>query len=509
MTTDLGHAARKWTPTRRGFESFFGKYRGGGDHWTHQMAMNADTLSGGWWPGVDGTMGIDVEYRAPPVAQPVDLHRDIAGTSFEHVLWENGTHSTTLFGREAAAVIERHALAREDGARISPLFLYVAHQAPHWPIQPTPSGWLRNGGLASASPRRRHWCGIVTALDESMGVVTGSLEMTGMMNDTIIIALSDNGGDFSTGASNHPYRGTKMTPFEGGTRVAAFISSTNPTFIPAASRGGSSHAWAHVTDLFPSLCALVGCDASGTATGPLDGIDVWDSLVQLSVSSPRRRMVYNIDPIGLAATAGNFVAGGGGGAGGMADVKPGTDQAGAARTGLYGNLPEDYAAIRIGKWKLVEGIAGRSDWFGSDPAAVWGGGENTAYIMGPDLADYALLSSGGRLGDMSLGDGGQVLIKEGADFQTTIKRRWLFDLEVDPTERNDVSAEHPAKVVELLREIDAERQRMAPPLLLQAGPETPMARTEVQPAPGGGERNVIGSWADAPERAGGTARAKI
>ena len=48
-----------------------------------------------------------------------------------------------------------------------------------------------------------------------------------------------------------------MTPFEGGTRVAAFISSTNPDFIPAASRGGSSHAWAHVTDLLPSICGLV------------------------------------------------------------------------------------------------------------------------------------------------------------------------------------------------------------------------------------------------------------
>ena len=37
-----------------------------------------------------------------------------------------------------------------------------------------------------------------------MGVVTGALEMTGMLDDTIIIASSDNGGDFSTGASNHP-----------------------------------------------------------------------------------------------------------------------------------------------------------------------------------------------------------------------------------------------------------------------------------------------------------------
>jgi hypothetical protein len=38
------------------------------------------------------------------VEQPIDLHRDTAGGSYEDILWENGTHSTTLFGREAAAV---------------------------------------------------------------------------------------------------------------------------------------------------------------------------------------------------------------------------------------------------------------------------------------------------------------------------------------------------------------------------------------------------------------------
>jgi arylsulfatase A-like enzyme len=80
--------------------------------------------------------------------------------------------------------------------------------------------------------------------------------MTGMSKDTIIIASSDNGGDFTSGASNHPFRGTKMTPFEGGTRVAAFISSPNVQYLPEASRGTSSHAWAHITDLFPSICGL-------------------------------------------------------------------------------------------------------------------------------------------------------------------------------------------------------------------------------------------------------------
>ena len=84
-----------------------------------------------------------------------------------------------------------------------------------------------------------------------------------------------------------------MTPFEGGTRVAAFISSPNPSYIPAAARGTSSHALAHVTDLFPSICGLAGCDASATATGPLDGLDVWAALTDPGVPSPRTSMLYS------------------------------------------------------------------------------------------------------------------------------------------------------------------------------------------------------------------------
>ena len=50
------------------------------------------------------------------------------------------------------------------------------------------------------------------------------------------------------------------------------------------------------------------------------------------------------------------------------------------------------------------------------------------------------------MGDMQLGDGGQSAIKAGADFEATIKRLWLFNLDIDPTEKNDLSAVHPTKV---------------------------------------------------------------
>jgi arylsulfatase A-like enzyme len=55
-----------------------------------------------------------------------------------------------------------------------------------------------------------------------MGVVTSSLEMTGMLEDTIIIVASDNGGDFSTGASNHPCATHTLSNFLLGLALVFF-----------------------------------------------------------------------------------------------------------------------------------------------------------------------------------------------------------------------------------------------------------------------------------------------
>ena len=40
--------------------------------------------------------------------------------------------------------------------------------------------------------------------------------------------------------------------------------------------------------------------------------------------------------------------------------------------------------------------------------------------------DYAMVRAGGQRGDMRLGDGGQAAVHDGAGFEETIKRLWLF-----------------------------------------------------------------------------------
>jgi len=445
----LGRSGRHVTPTGRGFQEFFGMYEGGGDHWTHTLDMNAETRDGAVWPG-------HPDYNA--ARGVLDLHHDRWVTSstgdllheHRHVFDRNGTHSSDVIALEASRMISAHDPS-------SPMFMYLSFQAPHWPVQ-NPAG-TEERHLHISSKRRRKWCGLVSHLDDNVGRVIAALQANSdMWATTLLVVFSDNGGDVRTGASNHPFRGDKMTPWEGGTKSPTFIYSPDELLLPPKLRGTSNAGLAHVVDLFPTLLGLAGGDASPTSTGPLDGVDLWAAWQAGSSTSPRSEVLYNIDDEGLAVVGASFLSGGAFGAQVADPLK-------LVRGTTMGNTPEQYQAIRVGKWKLVVGHPGRGDWYGTDPSPAWGG----AHIMGPDVTDYAVLQSGGPAGDMRLGDGGQSRVKqEGAErFDDLVKKLWLFDLEVDPTELHDLSSDHPDLVAKLKARLAKHREAMAPALITE------------------------------------------
>ena len=216
--------------------------------------------------------------------------------------------------------------------------------------------------------QRRKWCGLISHIDQNVGRVISALKAKKMYENTFIFVFSDNGGDVRTGASNHPYRGDKMSPWEGGTKSPAFIHSANRNLIPENLRGTESQALGHVTDLFPTLLGMVGGDTSPTKTGPLDGYDLYSAWKSGSNDSPRKEMLYNIDPFGLATAASSFMAGN---VNSLGKRTQAPDPRMMTRMGMNGNIPEDYAAIRVGKYKLITGQPGRSDWYGTDPSETW------------------------------------------------------------------------------------------------------------------------------------------
>lgn len=93
---------------------------------------------------------------------------------------------------------------------------------------------------------------MVSKLDDSVGQIVEALDSKNMLQNSIIVFVSDNGaptiGSFMNWGSNYPLRGIKDTLFEGGVRDAAFIWS--PLIVQ---NGRVSYDLIHVSDWLPTL----------------------------------------------------------------------------------------------------------------------------------------------------------------------------------------------------------------------------------------------------------------
>jgi hypothetical protein len=100
-----------------------------------------------------------------------------------------------------------------------PFFLYLAHWGPHTPLQATREDYEAVGDIKPH--RKRVYAGMVRAIDRSVGRILDTLEEEGLSDNTMVIFTSDNGGAGYIGIPevNQPFRGWKITMFEGGLRV--------------------------------------------------------------------------------------------------------------------------------------------------------------------------------------------------------------------------------------------------------------------------------------------------
>ena len=188
-----------------------------------------------------------------------------------------------------------------------PFFLYLAFTAPHTPFQ-APKEYLERYP-SIADPNRKAYAAMVSVIDDEVGKLVAALEKKGIRNNTLIVFSSDNGGVRSslfsgdtkvTGdlpASNGPYRDGKGTLYEGGTRVVTLAN------WPGRINAGVVDEPIHVTDWFPTFASLAG--ASTEKSKPLDGMNVW-STVSTGAPSPRKEVLYNVDPLGGALSVGNW-----------------------------------------------------------------------------------------------------------------------------------------------------------------------------------------------------------
>lgn len=106
-----------------------------------------------------------------------------------------------------------------------PFFLYLAYNAPHFPVQP-PKSFLdtvlkREKKIDST---RAKLVAFIEHMDKGIGDVINALKDTNQLKNTLIIFTSDNGGHNPSLANNGPYRDGKQSVYEGGLRVPTVIS---------------------------------------------------------------------------------------------------------------------------------------------------------------------------------------------------------------------------------------------------------------------------------------------
>lgn len=145
---------------------------------------------------------------------------------------------------------------------IKPFFLVINHLAGHTGTNgtvletPNPEEVLKKYSYIK-EPKRRIYADIIVRLDESVGEVVNTLNEENILNDTVIIFMSDNGamttGYYENFGSNWPFRGLKSTLYEGGVKNAAVM-----WYNQLAHKGIVEENLVHITDWFPTLYNAAG-----------------------------------------------------------------------------------------------------------------------------------------------------------------------------------------------------------------------------------------------------------
>jgi arylsulfatase A-like enzyme len=174
--------------------------------------------------------------------------------------------------------------------RNRPFFMYLAHWGVHTPLQASRDDYDALPQIKDH--RQRVYAAMIRSIDRSVGRVMQTLRDEGLDENTLVIFTSDNGAPGYIGLPevNRPYRGWKLTQFEGGLRVP-FVAKWPGHIQP----GTQYKSAVSSIDILPTVAAAAG--APVPADRPIDGVNLLPYLGKERAAQAPRALFWRDGPM--------------------------------------------------------------------------------------------------------------------------------------------------------------------------------------------------------------------
>lgn len=208
--------------------AFFGKWHLGEDPESGPLANGFEINAGGYH------MGHPKSYFSP----------------YHNPALDDGPEGEYLTDRLTDEAI---AYLGQQKVRNKPFFLYMSYYAVHSPFQAKEED-IRYFESKEITDGQDHpvYAAMIKTMDSNIGRLVHSLDTLGVMDNTLVVFYSDNGGSFRA-TVNTPLKGSKGMLYEGGIRVPCFFYS--PSLL---SFSGIIDEAVITLDLYPTFAELAG-----------------------------------------------------------------------------------------------------------------------------------------------------------------------------------------------------------------------------------------------------------
>ena len=240
--------------------------------------------------GFDDSLSLAGAYYLP------EDHPDVVNAKFEtsidKMVWSGGQYAarfndsnyftpdkyvTDYYTDEAIKVIEKN--------KNRPFFLYLSHWAIHNPLQAIRSDVEQMSHMSGHN--LKVYSGMIRALDRSVGEIIRTLKELNIYGRTLIFFTSDNGGAnyIELEDINKPFRGWKISFFEGGIRVP-FILSWPDQIDPGLKFDKPVHHF----DIFSTIASAA--NVKIPMDRKIDGVDLMPYIKGEKIANPHQTLFW-------------------------------------------------------------------------------------------------------------------------------------------------------------------------------------------------------------------------